>query len=254
MKTYPGTGYLRRPILHSSFLILRLINAMDWQSRTALCLGDEGLERLRQTRVILFGVGGVGSWCAEALVRSGVGHLTMVDSDCVDPSNINRQLPALHSTVGLPKVEVMRRRLLDINPEADIQARQERYTPDTAAAFALQDYDFVIDAIDSIPDKLDLILRCTRKGWGGVFLSSMGAARKKDPQQVRVSEFWRVDGCPLAAALRKRMRKAQTFPERKFRCVWSPERCDDALPKGTLMPVTAAFGLALAAQVINSEE
>lgn len=227
-----------------------------WQSRTEALLGVDGMERLRSTRVIVFGVGGVGSWCAEALVRSGVGHMTLVDPDCVDITNINRQLPALHSTVGRPKVEVMRERLLDINPEADIVARQERFTADIAEIFCLQEYDFVIDAIDSIADKMELILLCTKKTTVQqypVLLSSMGAARKIDPLQVRVTEFWKVDGCPLAATLRKRMRKAQRFPERKFKCVWSPERCDDAEPKGTLMPVTAAFGLALASLVVQQQ-
>lgn len=233
-----------------------------------MLLGAEVLGRLQRTRVILFGVGGVGSWCAEALVRSGVCHLTMVDSDAVEPSNINRQLPALVSTVGRAKVEVMRERLLAINPEADIVALQRRYTPETAAEFHLEQFDYVIDAIDSLKDKLDLLLRCTgRAGSSGqeagsglpvprtplpVLFSSMGAARKLDPQQVRVSEFWKVDGCPLAATLRKRMRKEKRFPERKFLCVWSPERIGQSQPKGTLMPVTATFGLTLASLVVRA--
>lgn len=250
-------------------------------SRTALLVGDEAMQRIVGARVVLFGTGGVGSWCAEALVRSGVGHLTLVDPDYVEVSNLNRQLPALITTVGRPKVEVLRERLLAINPEADIVARQERFSADTAADFPLQDYDYVIDAIDSLADKLELILSTTHysspslpgskgdtacdrsgaklegvpDGRGRVSLptlfSSMGAARKMDPMQVRVSEFWRVDGCPLAASLRKRMRRAQRFPERKFKCVWSPERIKSAQPKGTLMPVTAAFGLTLASLVLQ---
>ena len=234
--------------------------------RTALLVGDAAMQHLAACRVLLFGVGGVGSWCAEALVRSGVGHLTLVDPDCVEVSNINRQLPALVTTVGRPKVEVMRERLLAINPEADIVARQERFSADTAAAFQLQGFDYVIDAIDSLADKMELILSATHScspsklegvpnGRGRVllptFFSSMGAARKMDPTQVRVSEFWRVDGCPLAASLRKRMRRAQRFPERKFKCVWSPERNDAAQPKGTMMPVTATFGLILATLVLQ---
>ena len=226
--------------------------------RTARLAGDDALRRLAGCRVILFGVGGVGSWCAEALIRSGVGHLTMVDPDAVDPSNINRQLPALVSTVGRPKVEVLRERLLQINPAADIVARQERYSADNAAAFPLERFDYVIDAIDSLADKLELILRCTPRAALAdataplpTLLSSMGAARKMDPTLVRVSEFWKVDGCPLAASLRKRMRRAGRFPGRKFRCVWSPERVESAQPGGTLMPVTAAFGLALASLVVR---
>lgn len=239
-----------------------------------MLMGNGAMERLRRTRVILFGVGGVGSWCAEALIRSGVGHLTMVDPDCVDVTNINRQLPALHSTVGRPKVEVLRERLLDINPEAEIVARQERFcltpspSPDGEGCekWHLCDYDYVIDAIDSIQDKLELILVGTQRAVSAdedasmpaeaarrvpTFYSSMGAARKMDPLQVRVTEFWKVDGCPLAATLRKRMRKQLRFPERKFQCVWSPERNDAAEPKGTLMPVTATFGFTLASLVLR---
>ncbi len=219
-------------------------------SRTEMLMGAEAMERLRRTRVIVFGLGGVGSWCAEALVRSGVGHLTMVDPDYVDVTNINRQLPALSSTLGRPKVEVLRERFLDINPEAEIVARQERFTADTAASFEIEKFDYVIDAIDSIQDKIELILSTTHYPLPTLY-SSMGAARKMDPQQVRVTEFWKVDGCPLAATLRKRMRKQKRFPERKFQCVWSPERNDDAQPKGTLMPVTATFGLTLASLVIK---
>lgn len=213
-------------------------------------MGAEAMERLRRTRVVVFGLGGVGSWCAEALVRSGVGHLTMVDPDYVDVTNINRQLPALSSTLGRPKVEVLRERFLDINPEAEIVARQERFMVETAANFGIEEFDYVIDAIDSIQDKIELILSTTHYPLPTLY-SSMGAARKMDPQQVRVTEFWKVDGCPLAATLRKRMRKQLRFPERKFQCVWSPERNDDAEPKGTLMPVTATFGLTLASMVVR---
>jgi tRNA A37 threonylcarbamoyladenosine dehydratase len=227
-------------------------------SRTEMLVGAEAMERLRRTKVIVFGLGGVGSWCAEALVRSGVGHLTLVDPDGVDVTNINRQLPALTSTIGRPKVEVLRERFLDINPEAEIIARQERFTADSAASFSIENFDYVIDAIDSIEDKLELILLATAKTQAikqssnqAIFFSSMGAARKMDPQQVQVTEFWKVDGCPLAATLRKRMRKQLRFPERKFKCVWSPERNDDAQPKGTMMPVTATFGLTLASLILR---
>ncbi len=218
-------------------------------TRTEMMLGAETLRRMAAARVILFGVGGVGSWCAEALIRSGVGHLTLVDSDCIEPTNINRQLPALSTTVGMPKVAVMRDRLLAVNPQADIVARQERYTPESAECFDLQSFDYVVDAIDSLKDKLNLILRATQLGVR--FYSSMGAARKLDPLQVQVSEFWKVNGCPLAATLRKRMRKAGTYPSGKFLCVWSPERNEQSQPKGTLMPVTATFGLTLASLIIR---
>ena len=227
------------------------IRTADLFCRTERLVGSDAMQRLAAARVLLFGVGGVGSWCAEALIRSGIGHLTMVDPDNVDPSNINRQLPALTTTVGRPKVEVMRERLLEINPAADIVALQQCFTAETASCFDLSTFDYVIDAIDSLQDKLELILRCTTKEGSGKFFSSMGAARKMDSRQVRVSEFWRVDGCPLAASLRKRMRRASRYPECKFQCVWSPERNETAQTGGTLMPVTATFGLTLASLVLQ---
>jgi tRNA A37 threonylcarbamoyladenosine dehydratase len=222
----------------------------DFLARTRLLIGNDGVSAVQRQRVIVFGVGGVGSWCAESLVRSGITHLTIVDSDAVCESNINRQLMATTATIGQPKVEVLRERLQTINPDAEITAICGRYNADTAERFRLEEYDYVIDAIDSIQDKLDLILLALHTPHPTLF-SSMGAARKMDPLQVRVSEFWKVDGCPLAATLRKRMRKQLRFPERKFKCVWSPERNETAEPKGTMMPVTATFGLTLACLVLK---
>jgi tRNA A37 threonylcarbamoyladenosine dehydratase len=217
-------------------------------SRTALLFGEAGVERLRSLRVIIFGVGGVGSWCAESLVRTGVGHLTMVDCDVVCDSNINRQLMATTRTVGRPKVEVMRERLLEINPEADITAREEVFSAETAGNFNLDAYDYVIDAIDSLRDKALLILRaCESKA---CLFSSMGAARKLDPQRVKVTEFWKVEGDPLARTLRKRFKHEGVFPARKFQCVYSDERPSGEVG-GTAAHVTAVFGLTLAAQVIQ---
>ena len=223
----------------------------DFFHRTELLVGTEGMARLASARVILFGVGGVGSWCAESLIRSGIGHLTIVDSDCVDVTNINRQLPATTETVGQPKVEVLRARLLTINPEAEIIARQERYTPQTAESFGLENYDYVIDAIDSLPDKADLILRAS--GLKTKLFSSMGAAFKMDPTRIQVAEFWKVAGCPLAAALRNRFKRNKTFPKRKFRCVFSDEmkRPKDAKENGTVVHITAVFGFTLAGLVIK---
>jgi tRNA A37 threonylcarbamoyladenosine dehydratase len=206
------------------------------------------MERLRRTRVIIFGVGGVGSWCAESLVRTGVGHLTMVDCDVVCDSNINRQLMATTKTIGRPKVEVMRERLLEINPEADITARQEVFSAETAGNFNLDAYDYVIDAIDSLRDKALLILRaCESKA---CLFSSMGAARKLDPQRVKVTEFWKVEGDPLARTLRKRFKHDGVFPTRKFQCVYSDERPSGDVG-GTAAHVTAVFGLTLASRVIQ---
>ena len=196
-------------------------------NRTELLVGSTAMERLRASKVIIFGVGGVGSWCAESLVRSGIGRLTIVDSDRVCVTNINRQSMATTKTVGRVKVDALRDRLLEINPFVEVTALQEIFSADTADTFHLEDYDYVIDCIDSLKDKLELILLCTQKpqpsNFHFQFYSSMGAALKMDPTQIRVSEFWQVDGCPLAAVLRRRMRKQKRFPGRKFQCVWSPE-------------------------------
>ena len=192
--------------------------------RTQLLLGDVAMERLEALRVIIFGVGGVGSWTAESLVRSGISHLTIVDSDRVCITNINRQLMATTRTVGQVKVEALRERLLEINPQADIQAVQQIFTAETAGTFRLDDYDYIIDAIDSLKDKADLILRATALPRHITFVSSMGAALRCDPVMIRKAEFWKREGDPLARALRKKFKKDKTFPRRKFQCVYSEEK------------------------------
>ena len=189
--------------------------------RTRLLVGDRVLQRIGTLRVILFGVGGVGSWCAESLVRSGVRRLTLVDSDRVSITNVNRQMPATIPTVGRVKVEVVRERLLSINPDAEICAVQDIYCAENAETFALDTYDVIIDAIDSLAEKAHLILRATQTG--ALFVSSMGAALKMDPTRVQIAEFGHVRGCPLARALRNKFKRAKTWPKRKFRCVFSDE-------------------------------
>lgn len=224
-------------------------------SRTEYLLGTEALASLRDCRVIIFGVGGVGSWCAEGLVRTGVGHLTMVDPDVVVASNINRQLPATALTVGRPKVEVMKERLLQVNTEADIQAVRQRYSAETEEEFRLEDFDYVIDAIDSLADKALLIRRATEAPRTTTLFSSMGAARKWDPSQVSVAEFWQAKGCPLAAALRHRFKKTGLFPARKFKVVYSPEVRSNVVAEadanGSLVFITSVWGMTLASLVIR---
>ncbi|MEE1348284.1 MAG: ThiF family adenylyltransferase, partial [Bacteroidales bacterium] len=164
--------------------------------RTELLVGKDALHDLGELRVIIFGVGGVGSWCAESLVRSGVRHMTIVDSDRVCITNVNRQLMATTRTVGQVKVDALKARLMEINPRAEIDARQKIYTAETADDFDLDSYDYVVDAIDSLKDKALLILRaCQSKAR---LISSMGAALKMDATQIRVVEFWDAKGCPLA--------------------------------------------------------
>ncbi len=194
------------------------------QNRTMLLVGDNVMDAIAAKRVIIFGVGGVGSWCAESLVRSGIRRMTIVDSDRVCITNVNRQLMATTKTTGRVKVEALKERLLEINPEAEIDAIQEIFNAETADKFHLDEYDYIIDAIDSLKDKMELIVRATSKSLAGPkFFSSMGAALKMDPTKIQVSEFWKVNGCPLAAALRYKMRHQKRLPGRKFMCVWSPE-------------------------------
>lgn len=190
-------------------------------SRLELLVGEQAMANLENTRVIIFGVGGVGSWTAESLVRSGVGHITLVDCDRVDITNINRQMPATISTVGMIKTDVVRERLLAINPSAEVVSCREYYTAETAGEFNIDEYDYVVDAIDSLSDKALLIINATHSK--AKLFSSMGAALKMDPSKISVSEFWKVNGCPLAAALRRKFKKTGIFPSRKFKCVYSPE-------------------------------
>lgn len=176
---------------------------------------------MANARVIIFGVGGVGSWCAEGLVRSGITHLTIVDSDRVAVSNINRQLMATTKTVGKVKVEALKERLLDINPYAEITTLQKIYSEENYQEFELDSYDYIIDAVDSLKDKASLILRACETN--ATFFSSMGAALKVDPTRIKVAEFWDVNGCPLGAALRKKLKRAKTYPAHKFLCVYDDE-------------------------------
>ena len=219
-------------------------------NRAELLLGSENMQRLAAAKVLVMGVGGVGSWCAECLVRTGIRHLTIVDADVVQASNINRQLMATTATIGQVKVEALRERLLLINPDADIQAIQMEYNETTASEFDLDSFDYVVDAIDSLKDKALLILKTTVSK--AKLFSSMGAALKLDPTKIEVAEFWKVQGDPLAKALRNRFKKSGEFPKRKFKCVFSQERLPYKTEgKGSISQITAIFGFTLAGLVIN---
>ncbi len=224
--------------------------------RNELLLGSETMERIAQKRVIIFGVGGVGSWCAESLVRSGISRLTIVDSDRVSVTNINRQLMATTKTVGQVKVDALKERLLSINPKAEITALQQVFSEETAENFQLDTYDYIIDAIDSLKDKATLILLACQQQ--AKLFSSMGAALKLDPTRIKVTEFWKVKGDPLARALRNRFKKDKTFPKRKFLCIYSDELLKNQMPvdpedrgNGSIVHITAIFGLMLAGLVIQ---
>jgi len=188
--------------------------------RTELLLGKERMDRIHSKKVIIFGIGGVGSWCAESLIRSGILRLTIVDSDLICITNINRQLHATTLTVGKVKTDALKDRLLEINPFAEITAIQKIYNFENHDFFELDQYDFIIDAIDSLSNKTLLIRQATRTN--AVFFSSMGASLKLDPTKVKVAEFWQVIRCPLAAKIRKMIRKGE-LPAKPFMCVYSEE-------------------------------
>lgn len=229
-------------------------------SRTELLLGSAVFDVLRRTRVAVFGLGGVGSWCLEALTRSGIGEFLLVDFDKVASSNVNRQLPATSETIGEVKVRVLAERMRAINPDVKLELRETRYTPENAADFPLETYDYVIDAIDSVPCKAALIRHALAQPATTLF-SSMGAALKMDPARVRTSDFRKVEGDGLARALRQNFKKTGLYPPRKFTCVWSDEHRANLGPKdtndpgnGTVAHMTAIFGLTLAGLVIQDVE
>lgn len=235
--------------------------------RSELLLGKEMMNLLAKKKVIIFGIGGVGSWCAESLIRSGIVNLTMVDSDQICVTNVNRQLHATTKTVGQAKVDALKSRLLDINPTANIIGIQKIYNADSYQEFELESYDFIIDAIDSLSSKVHLIQKATQTN--AVFISSMGAALKIDPTRIKVAEFWKVRGCPLGSAIRKRIKKGEA-PAKKFMCVYSDELLENkghafheqdeshqannkkASINGTVSHITAIFGLTIAGLVIQS--
>ena len=227
-------------------------------SRSEALLGAEAMKRLAEARVLVVGVGGVGSWCAEALVRTGLGHITLMDDDVIAESNVNRQCPATSKTLGQPKVEAMRNHLLAINPDCDITTLKERYTS-TVDLGLFSRPSLIVDAIDSVDCKAELILGATEAGVQ--IASSMGAALRLDPTKVKVSRFEKVEGDGLARALRQRFKKLGRFPKAKFSCVWSSEMAVGGAPrtsrpaegkiKGSLMSVTATFGMCLASEAIR---
>ncbi len=186
--------------------------------RTEMILGENSTQILSGKNVILFGLGGVGSYTAEALARAGIGKLTIVDNDVVSVTNINRQLCALHSTVGTPKTEVIKNRILDINPDCEITSLTKFYLPENSEEFNLQSYDYIADAIDTVSAKIDLAVRSQE--YGIPMISCMGTGNKLDPSQFTVSDIYKTSGCPLCRVMRTELKKRGI---KKLNVVWSPE-------------------------------
>ncbi|MDO4288353.1 MAG: tRNA threonylcarbamoyladenosine dehydratase [Eubacterium sp.] len=215
--------------------------------REVRMLGETALKRLKDARVILFGVGGVGSYVAEGLVRCGVGHLTLVDKDVVDITNINRQLIALHSTLGQVKVEAARARLLDINPEAEILALKKTLTPESLGEFHLETYDYVVDAIDMVTAKLALAVFCSKEKIP--VIASMGTGNKLDPSKLQITDIYKTSVCPLAKVMRRELKARRV---KKLKVICSSEvpavRCT---PPGSVSFVPSVAGLMLAGEVVR---
>ncbi|MBQ6999842.1 MAG: tRNA threonylcarbamoyladenosine dehydratase [Oscillospiraceae bacterium] len=227
--------------------------------RTQMLLGTAALERLQNARVAVFGIGGVGGYTVEALARSGIGQLDLIDSDCVSVSNINRQILATHSTVGLPKVEVAKRRILDINPSCTVRTHEVFYTPETAGQFDFSEYDYIVDAIDTVTGKLALVERANAVGTP--IICCMGTGNKLDASAFEVSDISKTSMCPLARIMRKELGKRGI---KHLKVVYSKEEAltptgweeeAAALGKrqipGSVAFVPGAAGLILAGEVIK---
>lgn len=219
--------------------------------RTELLLGSDAMDTLRKCRVAVFGVGGVGGYVVEALARCGVGAIDIVDNDIVDITNLNRQVVALRSNVGQEKVDVCRRRILEINPDCRVTAHSMFYLPENADSIDLADYDYVVDCIDTVSAKLELARRCHELGTP--LLASLGTARKIDPSRLRISDITKTHTDPLAKVMRKKLREMGVA---HLKCVWSDElpapmqQKDSPLPSCIFVP--AAAGLLAANHVILS--
>lgn len=200
-----------------------------WQERATLLFKEDGINKLKNANVLVVGLGGVGSFAAEFLARAGVGNMTIVDGDVVDITNINRQLPALHSTVGLPKVELMASRLLDINPELSLTTVKEFLQPDRAKEIVTNEFDYVLDCIDSVTPKLSLIIAAKQNGVK--VISNMGAGGKYEASKVKVTDIKNTDYCPLAKVIRKRLKKEGI--SKGVKVVYSFERPDETSVKMT---------------------
>ena len=227
----------------------------EQNSRTALLLSDSGVEKLQNIRVAIFGVGGVGGYICEALARAGVGCIDVFDRDTVSVSNINRQIIATHRTVGRPKVEVMKERILEINPECKVEAYNVFYLPENAGDFDLSQYDYIADAVDTVSAKLEIV--CRASALGVPVISAMGAGNKLDPTAFEVSDIYKTEGCPLARVMRREL-KARGI--KKLKVVYSKEEpkksdlidAESGKPvPGSVSFVPSVMGLIIAGEIIK---
>lgn len=227
-----------------------------FKERTSIIIGDQAIEKLDQASVIVFGLGGVGSYVVEALARAGIGHLTLVDFDDIDITNVNRQLPALHSTLGCKKVDVVLDRVRDINPNIDVKGHICLYDETTSDQLLEDHYDYVVDAIDMVKSKIHLIETCYKRGLK--IISSMGMGNKLDPCQIEISDIHKTEMCPLAKLVRK---EAKQRGIKKLTVVYSKEKPSQPLVvedggsleriNGSISFVPSVGGLIIASYVIR---
>lgn len=225
-------------------------------SRSGLIFGEEAMERLARARVAVFGVGGVGGYVVEALARSGIGALDIIDNDTVALTNLNRQIIALHSTIGEYKVDVAARRVLDINPDIKIKAYRTFFTPETADEFDFSEYDYVVDAIDTVTGKIELVMKAQKANVP--IICSMGAGNKLDPTAFEVADIYKTSVCPLARVMRNELKKRGV---KHLKCVYSkeipisPRPTDEASGKrqtpGSCAFVPSVVGLIIAGEVVK---
>ncbi len=226
-------------------------------SRAELLLGCEAMEKIKKSRVIIFGIGGVGSYVAEAVARCGVGHITLVDNDEVSVTNINRQLIALHSTVGMKKTEVMNARIKDINPSAEVIAKSVFYNSETSEEFDFCDYDYIVDAIDTVSSKLLLIEKADKAGTP--IISCMGAGNKLDPTAFEVTDIFKTSVCPLAKVMRRELKARgikhlKVLYSKEIPIKPSGETGEDSAKRqipGSIAFVPSVAGLIIAGEVIK---
>ena len=217
--------------------------------RTEAIIGTEGINKLQSSAVIIFGIGGVGSFVAEGLARAGVGKITLVDKDVIDITNINRQLPALHSTVGKSKAETMAKRIQDINPDCNVEAVECFFMPDTAGSFNFREYNYVVDAIDTVAAKIELVAQANKLNIP--IISSMGTGNKLEPTKLEVTDIYKTTVCPLAKVMRRELKKREI---KKLKVVYSKEepiKNKEEKCIGSVAFVPSVAGLIIAGEIIK---
>ena len=223
-------------------------------SRTELLIGKEGVNKLHSCRVAVFGVGGVGGYAAEALVRSGIGSIDIIDNDKVHITNLNRQIIATHSTLDRYKVDAAEERIKDINPDCKVTKYNTFFTPETSSEFDFRQYDYVVDAIDTVSGKIELVMKCNEAGVP--IISSMGAGNKVHPEKFEISDIYKTSVCPLAKVMRQELKKRRI---KKLKVVYSKEPpikqiLNDSAGKrvpGSISFVPSVVGLIIAGEVVN---